>query len=213
MARHNYFDTVADPPISGEKRGRKKRATAHRIFKSAIELMQADGFHGVSVEQICDRAGIARATFFQHFSSKAELMGLFSDIVRQRIEVELAETELSPLAQLRLIADHLQAMTEELGDVAPDMIAAFTATPGGGFRVEDTGTGMAKLLVGIIRQGQMDGSLSKQWSVDDIAISLVSCWVGLSRHRLSATAAPPDPAPSHTALDLLLSGISSRSSN
>ena len=209
MSELGYFDPLPDEDPS-QKRGRKKRATAHRIFTSAIELMQEDGFNNVSIEQICERAGIARATFFQHFGSKAALMGVFTDIVRQRISSELSDSNLAPFDQLRLIADHLQRLADELGTVAADMLAAFTMDPSVRFRVDDPTTGVTQLVARIIEKGQADGTFDDRWSAQDAAISLMAAWVAVSRHRVS------NPQVSrgsvlHEVLDQHLLGLAPRS--
>jgi AcrR family transcriptional regulator len=213
MAPIRYFDAPErDDPEGSGRRGRKKRATAHRIFIAAVDLMQRDGFNGVSIEQICERADIARATFFQHFSSKSALMAIFSDIVRQRIESELAEADLAPLEQLRLIVEHLTRLTNELGPIAPDLLSAFVAEPGGGFRVDDPETGLAELIVRIVKRGQADGAFADHWSAEDVAVSLVSSWAGVSRRHVGMEAGRPcyDIGPLHNILDLFLNGLSSR---
>ncbi|MEL6569107.1 MAG: TetR/AcrR family transcriptional regulator [Pseudomonadota bacterium] len=210
MSRLKYFDTppAAEDETEG-RRGRKKRATAHRIFKSAIELMQKDGYHGVSIEQICKRADVARATFFQHFANKAALMGVFTDIVRKRIETELAMETVTPIDQLRHIVDHLQRLTDEMGPVSADMLTAFIAEPGNDFRIDDPEAGIAQLIVPIIEIGQSDGTFAQHWSPNDVAISLVSSWVGVARRNTIC----PDPSnggPLNRVLDLILNGLIER---
>jgi AcrR family transcriptional regulator len=210
MAKTAYFNEPSRIDLDAPgRRGRKRRATAHRIFKSAIELMQKDGFNGVSIEQICERADVARATFFQHFSSKAALMSVFTDLVRQRIEDELAKELLAPTNQLRLIVEHLQQLTTELGPIAPDLLSAFVTEPGGGFRIDDPETGMVQLIVGIVKQGQAEGTITANWSPEEVAIGLVSAWVGVARHNVR----PPecwDGAPLGRILDLFMSGLTPR---
>jgi len=213
MALISYFDAPErDDPEGSGRRGRKKRATAHRIFIAAVDLMQRDGFHGVSIEQICERADVARATFFQHFASKAALMGVFSDIVRQRIEFELAEQDIAPLEQLRLIVDHLTRLTNELGPIAPELLSAFVAEPGGGFRVYDPETGLAQIIVGIVKKGQETNAFSDDWSPEDVAVSLVSSWASVSRRYFTAARKEfaCDSGPLYDTLDLFLNGLKRR---
>lgn len=213
MGKIDYFDEPprADPESPG-RRGQKKRVTAHRIFKAAVELMRKDGFDRVSVDQICERADVARATFFQHFSSKAALMDVFTDIVRQRIDDELEEKRLSPTEKLHFIADHLERLTRELGPIAPEMLSAFAAEPGGGFRVDDPESGVAQLIVAIVKEGQAEGSFAADWSPEEVAIGLVSAWVGVSKRRVRRPESCSDRL-LHRMLDLLLSGLTPRGTN
>ncbi len=176
---------------------------------SAIKLMQKNGYDGVSIEQICAQAGIARATFFQHYGNKAAIMGQFSDIVRQRIESELTGDDRPAVDQLRLVADHLQLLADELGAVVPDMLTAFRKESGGGFRVDDPGTGVAHIIVGIVEKGKAEGSFAEHWSAQDVGISLVASWVAVSCHRANNRTALPR-RPLHKILDLHLQGLEPR---
>src|SRR4051812_12789865 len=56
-------------------RGRLSRSeqTRERIMAAVRELLAAGTFHESTVEQVADRAGIARATLYQHFRSRLDL--------------------------------------------------------------------------------------------------------------------------------------------
>jgi AcrR family transcriptional regulator len=56
------------------RRERKKQATRDGIRRSALELMARQGFEGVTVEQICQRADVATSTFFRHFPTKEDVV-------------------------------------------------------------------------------------------------------------------------------------------
>lgn len=73
--------------------GRPRRASRELLQEAAFELFQLRGYKGTSVEQIAKMAGFSRATFFNFFSSKAELFWLETDALilslRERLEDEL----------------------------------------------------------------------------------------------------------------------------
>ena len=54
-------------------RERKRRETRLRIEDCATELILDRGFHDVTLEEICEKAGISRRTFFNYFNSKDEV--------------------------------------------------------------------------------------------------------------------------------------------
>lgn len=64
-------------------RERNRLETRARIVRSAFELFTAEGFDAVAVERICEAAAVSRATFFNYFSQKDELL---IEIGRQRLE-------------------------------------------------------------------------------------------------------------------------------
>ncbi|MGY1643441.1 TetR/AcrR family transcriptional regulator [Geodermatophilus sp. SYSU D00703] len=56
----------------GGLRERKKADTRRRLTEAAQELVLAHGLDGVTVEQVCGRAGVSLRTFFNYFESKEQ---------------------------------------------------------------------------------------------------------------------------------------------
>jgi AcrR family transcriptional regulator len=50
------------------------RNTREKILFSAMDLFYSDGFHAVGLDRILEEAEIAKATFYNHFRSKDELV-------------------------------------------------------------------------------------------------------------------------------------------
>ena len=59
----------------GNLQSKKQDFVRHEIWVAAIDLFYAEGFDSVTVDQIAERAGVSRRTFFRYFSSKGDLMG------------------------------------------------------------------------------------------------------------------------------------------
>lgn len=55
------------------KRMKKKIAKNDRIVEAAYELFLEQGFDNVSVQEIADRAGVAKGTFYLYFHDREEL--------------------------------------------------------------------------------------------------------------------------------------------
>lgn len=49
-------------------------ATKRRLYDAAMELIGERGFTDASVDEIVDRAGVAKGTVYYHFAGKAELV-------------------------------------------------------------------------------------------------------------------------------------------
>ena len=61
-------------------------ATKKRLFDSAMELIGERGFTDASVDEIVERAGVAKGTVYYHFAGKAELVeALITDRLRPLI--------------------------------------------------------------------------------------------------------------------------------
>lgn len=61
-------ETPVTRPLS-----RKRRQTQNRLLDAALESFAERGFHGTSVEEVCERAGFSRGAFYSNYSSKTEL--------------------------------------------------------------------------------------------------------------------------------------------
>src|SRR5437868_8638887 len=74
--------------------------TRERIMAAVRELLTEGTFHQSTVEEVADRAGIARATLYQHFRSRVDLVDAICDtfavnpaLIEVRESVELADPE------------------------------------------------------------------------------------------------------------------------
>lgn len=54
---------------------RRKRATREAIMDSALQLFAERGYDRVRVEDIAQEAGVSRATFYNHFAEREEILG------------------------------------------------------------------------------------------------------------------------------------------
>ncbi|MEO7448570.1 MAG: helix-turn-helix domain-containing protein [Humibacillus sp.] len=100
--------TAAAPRLTA-----RRRATRDRVLEAASEVFSERGFHGASVEDICERAGFTRGAFYSNFASKDELVLALStrqmEAVVERITAA-ARTEESPEAVLAAV---LAALADE----------------------------------------------------------------------------------------------------
>lgn len=65
---------AADAVPSEGLRERKKRERGHALRQAALELALENGYSNVTVEDICERCGVSRRTFFNYFTSKEEAL-------------------------------------------------------------------------------------------------------------------------------------------
>jgi mycofactocin system transcriptional regulator len=62
-------------PTLEEPRSGRPRATSRReLERIALELFSEQGFEATTVEQIAERAGVSRRTFFRYFDTKAAVV-------------------------------------------------------------------------------------------------------------------------------------------
>ncbi|HEX3609978.1 MAG TPA: helix-turn-helix domain-containing protein [Solirubrobacterales bacterium] len=87
------------------RRSTRSEQTRERIMSAVRELFAEGAFHESTVEEVADRAGIARATLYQHFRSRVDLVDAICDtfavnpaLVEVRQAVEIADPD-SALAE------------------------------------------------------------------------------------------------------------------
>jgi len=69
---------VVEPRAEG-RRERKKREVELRIREAALELFQEQGYAATTVEQIAERADVAKGTVFNYFPRKESLLAIVAE--------------------------------------------------------------------------------------------------------------------------------------
>src|SRR5919199_1059693 len=110
---------MATSPYRARGRTRRSSETRARIMEATRELLDEGVFHDSTVEQVGERAGVSRATVYQHFPSRLDLVDALCDtfaenpaLVRVRESVRLEDLR----AALReTIADSMRFWSSEDG--------------------------------------------------------------------------------------------------
>ncbi|TJZ55915.1 helix-turn-helix transcriptional regulator [Streptomyces piniterrae] len=68
--------------------GRRREATRRRLFEAAVSLIAEQGFSATTVDEIADRAGVAKGTVYYNFTSKNVL---YEELLRDGID-QLADS-------------------------------------------------------------------------------------------------------------------------
>lgn len=61
------------------RRERNKMRVKNGIYEAALELFTRQGYDQTTVEEITERADVARGTFFNHFQRKEDIIGAWSE--------------------------------------------------------------------------------------------------------------------------------------
>ena len=70
--------------------GRPRRSSRETIEDAAVELFLEQGYPRTSVDQIAQRAGVSRASFFNYFTAKSDVLWVGVDDSAHRLAEELA---------------------------------------------------------------------------------------------------------------------------
>ena len=142
------------------RRERKKDETRHRIFRAAIDLFREKGFEQTTVDDITEKADVAKGTFFNYFRRKDAVLAYLSESRLLAIE----ETSGSFLSTDRPVTEKLLELYstgasayEEDHELARYVLIELMS------RVfepsEESMRRWHELIMSIIRQGQGRGEL------------------------------------------------------
>lgn len=62
--------------------GGRRRATRQKLYEAAVTLIAEQGFSATTVEEIAERAGVAKGTVYYNFASKNDL---FEELLRHGV--------------------------------------------------------------------------------------------------------------------------------
>lgn len=95
------------------RRSNSRDATRQKLFQAAVTLIAEQGFSSTTVEEIAERAGVAKGTVYYNFASKTEL---FEELLRHGVELLTAD--------LRQAADSVAAAGGSRVDSLDAMVRA-----------------------------------------------------------------------------------------
>lgn len=141
------------------------------IIHASWELFRAKGFERTTVDEIIERAGIAKGTFYHHFQGKAMLLGTLSDVLDDKyreLEGELS-TDLSIVEQIKTLNVQLFTFIEQ--NVPVDALRAQLASqlnPRGDRSLMDQERYYFAIHRKLVAEGQDKGEITRSTSVHDI---------------------------------------------
>jgi len=84
---------MAEPPSSPARRERKKRDARRRIYEAAFGLFLEQGYDATTVDQIAERADVAKGTVFNYFPRKTSFLAALAEHWTISLTEELGPVE------------------------------------------------------------------------------------------------------------------------
>ncbi len=150
---------------------RNNRNTRGKIVSAAWKLFYEQGYDNTTVEDIVFASETSKGSFYHYFSGKDDLLGSLSMIFDEKYE-ELMETmdpSMTAMEKLIYLNHELFAMID--GGISMDLLARLLSTQllaKGEKHLLDRNRTYFKLLRQIISQGQKDGQLRTDRTVNEI---------------------------------------------
>lgn len=104
----------AERPLS--RRERSKNRMHDRLYTAALELFAEQGYERTTIDQIAERADVARGTFFNHFQRKEDLVTTWAqqrqEKLRELMDRSLAHDDYDTTVQLERCMSALAEFNE-----------------------------------------------------------------------------------------------------
>lgn len=162
-----------------------------RILEAAQSLFASQGFETVTMAEIAKRAGVVRATVFNHFGSKGALIEAITERVFNfyalLLDNALADTRASTPTLVRALFDTMGAGIEQFHGFYRGVFREIMKIQVG---LEEGGTAALardrahSLLQRLIARGQERGDLSREFAASDLAVAFDGLSNGTINHWL-----------------------------
>jgi AcrR family transcriptional regulator len=166
---------ASEPDAAPRKPGRRERRSQElrdRIYQAAQALFLEYGFAATTVNQIAEAADVAQATFFNHFQSKAAILGAMTEEVFAQLESLMSE-ELSrpgtPQERIRRFARRVADETLAVRGLAKDVLLELHQIGVQSGDVAPILAGMREPFERMLREGQQERTVRDDFEADFLA--------------------------------------------
>ncbi|MEE1042667.1 MAG: TetR/AcrR family transcriptional regulator [Clostridia bacterium] len=154
------------------------RNTRGKIITAAWDLFYEQGYEDTTIEEIIDKSGTSKGSFYHYFEGKDALLGSLSYIFDEEYERLMGkmDDEMSSFDKLLYLNAKLFEMIEERIDL--DLLTRLYSTQlitKGEKHLLDNKRLYYKLLRNIVTDGQKRGELSSEMSVNEIVKFYAMC--------------------------------------
>lgn len=161
-------------PVASPARLRRRAA----ILEAAGALFVADGVAATSMDAIAERAGVSRATVFNHFGGKRELLlGLYDrqlDRLGEALDRPLDRPD--PMRALVAFFRTAETILRADGDLSPLLIREVLYDPALLAHDVKRGDDVRRHLVERVRAAQRAGQLRRSVPATQIAAIMMDLW-------------------------------------
>ena len=154
------------------------RNTRGKIITAAWDLFYEQGYEDTTIEEIIEKSGTSKGSFYHYFEGKDALWGSLSYIFDEEYEKLQAEIEenMNSFDKLLHLNTKLFEMIEERIDIALlTRLYSTQLTTKGEKHLLDNKRLYYKLLRKIVTDGQKNGELSQEMSVNEIVKLYAMC--------------------------------------
>ena len=163
-------------PVSG-RRERKKRETRDRLLSAALELFVERGYAETSMDDVAAKCDVARATVFNYFTHKEDLLTAWIETRRTLARQVLADSS-AETATTKRLRNALMALCESHEHEAPASRALVRCWLRCGGPLLERASDTAIILRAVVEAGRKRGDVRRDLDADVAARALLDLYLG-----------------------------------
>jgi TetR/AcrR family transcriptional regulator, cholesterol catabolism regulator len=170
---------AVDQPAQLGRRERKKLQTKDRIIECAVALFAARGYDATTMDDIGECADVSRATVFNYFARKDDIVSEW--FVRRRTDLEefLAEAEQQTADTLSRIREAFGGLARVYEDDPRTVRAMVRAWMRAGGPLGAYASATPALLADTVRSGQEHGDIRRDFDAARAGLIMFDAYMGV----------------------------------
>jgi AcrR family transcriptional regulator len=171
---------ASDAHPAASRRDRKRERTRGEIYSAAMSLFLRRGFETVTIEEICDSADVARATFFLHFPAKEALLTEYGMRANQALAELIRASHGSATATLKAALKMLAERAMQQPEVVRLHVRELLSRPPVFLESHQEQTeNLVSLIAAVIGRGQAAGEFRRKIEPALAAVALCATYFAL----------------------------------
>jgi AcrR family transcriptional regulator len=151
------------------RRERRKLEVHNRILDASFFLFEQKGVEATKVLEICERADVARKTFFNHFPSKRHLLREISQASLYQLLLDLEEVRKQPGSsqdRIRFFFEKLADNADDAGPMHRELLTEFVHVAHESGTEHEQARKLHDAFAAIIEEGRNAGDLSERHAAE-----------------------------------------------
>jgi AcrR family transcriptional regulator len=155
---------------------RRKMEVRDRILGAAFDLFLSQGVSATTIEEICERADVANRTFFNHFTTRQDMMRALAERRLVNLHEVVVQRASEPVpARLVGLFDDIAAALVESSDTYREMIGEMFASTGYGIQ---RGFALHDTFLELVKEGVAHGEVGVRHDAQTLADIIVGALTG-----------------------------------
>lgn len=162
-------------------RQKKNAQVKQALYDAAMELFQKKGFNETSVDEITERAGYSRATFFNHFGAKQGVLRHYGQRLQDLVEALLdqADPTVSPLNLIREMINVMVREAEENIDEVRLICTYSLLDPDYMTNPTPARQRLWEILTGLVTEAQQQEQIRRDIPAEELALHIFFLYQGV----------------------------------